>query len=336
MSEATDQREAPAVDLAPITERLDQIESRMTAAPEQVREIAPLEAFAMQLRDAVQHKQVRALGDVISSGNAGVLPPTWSSLLRGYLDGNRYLTPRLGSLGFPATGHTLTVPKITQEPTVGPRGTELTAIPGQSMTTSSDTYTAQWISGGVRLALELIEQSSPEASAVSVQRLLLAYSREVDDYLTAQLANAGTPTGSVLDFTNYGTFVDSVLDAAHLIRDNTGAFGDRLALTQESFKKLVGLVDADGRRVLSVSGPTNADGSTALTSLSVNVGGVECFYHRGAEDWQFNSMSAAYSEKPPVTLSEVEVGVMGRSIGVLGAVIALPLYPDGILVHSVA
>jgi len=47
-------------------------------------------------------------------------------------------------------------------------------------------------------------------------------------------------------------------------------------------------------------------------------------------------MSAAYAEKPPQTLSEVEVGVMGRSIGVLGAVIALPLYADGILVHSAA
>ena len=303
MSESTETREAPQVDLAPLTERLDQLESRMARATDtQVREIAPVDALAMQLRDAVEAKKIRALGDVVSGGNAGVLPPTWSSLLRGYLDGNRYLTPRLGSLAFPATGHTLTVPAISQEPTVGPRGTELTAIPGTAMTTDSDTYTAKWIAGGVRVALELVSQSSPEASAVAVQRLLLAYSREAEDTIATDLTTAAVKTGAALDFTDYGTFVDSVLDAAHTIRDVTGAFGDKLALSAASWKSLIGLVDADGRRILSVSGPSNADGSGALTTTSVNVGGVECFYYLGSADLQFNTMSAAYAEKPPTTL----------------------------------
>jgi len=336
----TDTREAPAVDLAPIQERMEQLESLLARRQQDTpsRTLSVREAFAIQVADTITHKQVRALGDAISSGNAGVLPPDWSSMVRGYLDGNRWLASRLGTMAFPATGQTLTVPDITVEPTVANRGTELTEIPGApAFQTGSDTFTAQWLSGGQRIAIELLETSSPEIGALIASRLLLAYSQASDKYLAQTIEAEATPTTAVLDFTDYGTFVAQVIDAAETIRAASGTPGDRLALTTASWKSLLGLVDADGRRVLSTTGAQNADGAAPITSTAVDVGGVLCFHSvNSQEDMQFSTATAAFAEKPPMTLTETNVDVMGRSIGVLGAVIALPLYPAGILVHSAA
>ena len=330
-------REAPTVDLTPITERMDQLEARMLDRnPAPARTLGVLEAFAIQMADTIKHKQLRALGDAVSAGNAGVLPPDWASTVRGYLDGNRWLASRLGTASFPSSGSSITWPAITQEPTVGPRGTELSVIPGApAFTTDSDVFTAQWLAGGQRIPLELLETSVPEIGSLIASRLLLAYAQESDKYLAATLETAATPQGSVIDFTDYGTVVDSVIDAGEAIRAATGQFGDRLALTTASWKSLLGLTDGDGRRIVSTVGATNADGSAGFSAMSVVIGDCLAFHSvNSSEDMQFNSMSAAFAEKPPMTLTETSVDVMGRSIGVLGAVIALPLYPAGIRVHS--
>ena len=80
--------ETREVDLAPITERLDQIEARMAQRRDErpPRTLGVVEAFTEQLRASRDSRQIRALADVVSSGNAGVLPPSWSSEVRGYVD----------------------------------------------------------------------------------------------------------------------------------------------------------------------------------------------------------------------------------------------------------
>ena len=338
MSEQT-REAAPTVDLAPITERIDQLEARMLARREEKpqRILGVVEAFTRQLEASRDSRQLRALADVISSGNAGVLPPAWSSEVVGFVDSMRYMFPRTGSMGFPATGHTLTIPKITQHTTVAARGTEKTEIPSQALTTGSTTYTAEWAAGGADVSLEVIWQSDPSIWGLVVEDLLAQYAAHSDQALTLALETAATATGAVLDFTDYGTFVGQVIAEAETIRAATGAPGNMLSLTTASWQSLVGLVDADGRRILSTSGATNADGSAGLTSTQVDVGGITCFHNpRAAEDLQYNTKSARSAEKPPVTITSDNVALAGRDVGVLGAYIVLPVYLAGLRLFSAA
>ena len=67
----------------------------------------------------------------------------------------------------------------------------------------------------------------------------------------------------------------------------------------------------------------------------MNVGGVQCFHNpRAAEDLKYNEKSARKAEKPPVTLTSDNVALMGRDIGVIGAMIPLPVYATGLYVYS--
>jgi HK97 family phage prohead protease len=328
-----------AIDLAPITARLDQLEARMVQRPEPApqRVLGVVEAFTEQLRDMRDTHRIRALADVVSSGNSGVLPPAWSSEVVNYVDTMRYAFANTGRMAFPASGHTLTVPKITQSTLVGPRGTEKTEIPTQALTTGETAYTAEYFAGGVDVALEVIWQSDPSVWSLVIQDLLGQYAVATDARLTAALEGSATAVGSTLDFTSYATFSAQVIAQAEIIRANTGQTGDRLALTTASWTSLLALDDGDGRRILSTQGGRNADGSASLVASSVDVGGIRAYHNpRAAEDMQYNEKSARVAEKPPVTLTSDNVALMGRDVGVLGAIIPMAIYPDGLFVYSAA
>lgn len=339
MPEMTAEREeaAPVVDLDPIRTRIDQLEARMIdrAQPTQTRTPGVLEAITMQIRDAAENRQVRALADVLSSGNAGLLPPTWAGEVLGYLDSMRYLFPRTGTVGFPATGYSITFPKITQNTLVAARGTEKTDIPSRALTSTSTPYTAVWYAGGDDIALELVSQSDPAILPIVVQNLFQMYAQVTDQAFTLAAETAATPVAAVLDFTTYKTFATQVLVTSEAIRAATGVPGNRLSLTAASWSKLVSLTDSDGRRILSSQGGTNTDGSVGFTTPSVDVGGIDCFYNpRAAEDMQYNDVALRKAEKPPVQLSSTNVTKMGQDVGILGAIITLPVYPGGIRVYS--
>lgn len=330
----TIERDAP-VDLQPIMQRIDQLEARsMERHQLPQRTLSVRDALVAQLAD-VKGGRLRALADVLSSGNSGVLPPAWSSEVRNTLDGMRYMFPRVGSVAFPSSGYTLTLPKVVNHTTVGPRGAEKTQIPTSALTTGQDIYTATWYAGGVDVALEVIAQSDPSILGIVVEDLLRAYASVTDLALTSALEAAATPAGSTLDTSDYGAFVADIITSGDAIRVATGQFGDQLSLTTASWKKVLGFVDTTGRRILASGGATNSDGSVQLTGSQVDVAGITVFHNpRAAEDMQFNTISARVAEKPPIQVQNDNVALMGRDVGILGAFMDMPVYPAGIIVHS--
>jgi hypothetical protein len=113
------------------------------------------------------------------------------------------------------------------------------------------------------------------------------------------------------------------------IRAATGIPGDRLALTDASWAAVVGL--------LNPAAPAANPGTAPdLTAEAINVGGVLAFHAPAlASDLQFNTRSLRNSERTPDTVSSNNVALMGRDIGIIGATIALPLYPAGIVKYTV-
>ena len=335
--ETTETREAP-VDLAPLQERIDQLQARIAdlgAPREPQRTLSVREAFVMQLMDSKDHRHIRALADVISSGNTGVMPPAWSSEVTGYVDSMRYLFPRTGTMGFPATGHTLTVPNITQHTLVASRGAEKSEIPSRAFLTEGETFTAAWAAGGVDVSLEVIWQSDPSIWGLIVEDLLRQYAIATDEALTVSAEGFATPAGAALDTSDYGSLVAQISATSETIRAATGYPGDRLALTTASWIAVNAMVDGVGRRVFASSGQSNADGSSQLTSSQVDIGGIMAFHNpRATDDLQYNEVSLRKAEKPPVTLTSDNVALMGRDVGVLGAIISLPLYPAGIIGYT--
>ena len=339
MSESTETREAPQVDLAPIAERIDQLEARIAERQQaRPRTLGVVEAFTAQLRDAAQSQgKVRALADVVSTGNSGILPPAWSSEVRDYVDRRRYIFEHAGSMAFPMTGHTLTVPKVLTNSLVGARGTEKTEVPSQAYTTGEDSWSASWYAGAVDVALELIWQSDPAVLSLVVEDMLGQYAKVTNEAATLACETAGQPTGAALDTSGYAALIADLISNGETIRANTGEFGDKLSATTASYQAILGLVDGDNRRLFATNGSMNADGSAALNARVINIGGIDVFHNpAAAEDCQFNSKAFRIAEKPPVTIQQDNVALMGRDLGVLGAIINLPLYPAGIRTYAAA
>lgn len=328
-------------DLAALATRddLTALEARMNAHETPAPAISVRDALAAGVREFAKTgmRTTRALADVLSSGNAGVLPPDWSSEMRDWTDRSRPCIANAGSMPFPATGYTLTVPKITQHTTVAARGTEKTEVPTQALTTDSDTFTAKWFAGAVDVALELIAQSDPSVAGIVADSLVGQYAIATEDQFRTDTLAAGTAHGAVLDTTSYAAFIADVLGVGEGIRAACGEFGNYLAATSADWQAILGLVDGEGRRVLATSGPTNADGSAQLTSSAVNIGGINVFHAPGlATSYQYAQKGLRFGEKPPVSLSSDNVALAGRDFGILGAIISAEFYADSVVKYAAA
>jgi len=332
----TETRDA-TVDLTTITERLDAIEARASESgrTDRARTVSVRDAFAAGILDYARTGQRRALADVVSSGNAGILPPEWDRSVLSVLDTRRPLIGASGSTGFPSTGVTKTFPKVLTHTTVGARGTEKTQVPSSALTTGSDVYTAQWLAGAVDVAIELIAQSDPSVALLVASDLLAQYAIASETAHATSTEAAATATGAALRTDTYGNLIDDIIGSGVAIEDATGAFGDMLAVTAAQWAEILGLLDGDGRRVFAGTGASNADGSASLTASAVNIGGVTVFRSpRSTEAVQFNSTSLLVAEKPPMSLTSVNVPLAGQDYGILGAIMPVPRIPDGILKYD--
>jgi hypothetical protein len=74
--------------------------------------------------DRVPAAEMRAAEDIITSDNIGVVPPAYSSELKGVIDPSRPFMASTRRLDTPASGMQLVVPVITQRPTVAQQMTE--------------------------------------------------------------------------------------------------------------------------------------------------------------------------------------------------------------------
>lgn len=329
-------REVETVDLAPITERLDQIESRMTApAPAPATVVQVRDALAMAVREFAATGQRRALSDVVSSGNAGILPPDWDRAVLNVLDTRRPVIGASGSTAFPVSGMTKDYPRVTQNTLVGARGAEKSEVPSRALTTATDQFTAAWFAGAVDVAIELIEQSDPSVVNLVVSDMLSQYAIATETAHTGAAETAGTAHGAGLDTSSYGAFIADVIGNGTDIEAATGKFGDQLAVVQADWIAILGLLDGDNRRVFATQGSTNADGSASLSATSINVGGVNVFYSpRSTVSMQFNDVALLAGEKAPQQLTSVNVALAGRDYGVLGGLLSVPRIAAGIIKYA--
>jgi hypothetical protein len=202
------------------------------------------------------------------------------------------------------------------------------------MTTTAGTFTAAWLAGGVDVALELIAQSDPAILSLIVDDLLGEYAGVSDTTVSAAAETAGTASGAALDTSSYAALVSDLITASNTVKSATGRPGDKVAVTDASWVAILGLVDGDGRRVFAGS-PSNADGQALLTATSVNVGGITVFHSpQSLVDFAFNDKSLRVAEKAPMVVQADNPALMGRDVGVLGAVITLPIIPAGIVKFS--
>lgn len=198
------------------------------------------------------------------------------------------------------------------------------AVESQALQVDPTSYPVVWFAGAVDVALELISQSNPEVSGVISRSLLAQYAikTELDAYTKAKAA--GVHSGAALPVDTYANLVAAIISTSNLIEDATGLPGDRLCVSPADWGAILGLMDGGDRRQFAVVNPQNADGSGALTTRGIDVGGIFVFRSAAATSaLQYNETSLRTAEKNPMAVFATNVELMGRDQGILGGTVVV-------------
>jgi len=340
----TDAIEAVMVERTADTDaRLRTLEAATAEPAPEVRTATALDWFVAEVRAANgDETEKRALADMTGTtggtGDAsGIVPDAyWAGGLVNVLDGRRPMFANAGRIPYPSAGTQVTLPVVTQQPTVSTH-TQKAEASSTAMIIGTESFPIVFGAGAQNVALELVAQSNPAALSVLFDSLLRAYAYWSESVIESTVLALGTATGAGLDLSTIGSFVADVVEQSEAIYAATGAPGDRLALPTDDWVKFLSLTDGADRRQMSVMGSTNADGSAALTAESVDFAGIRVFHmpHRATgAAVQFNTSALKTADSGPNRLQQTNVPLIGVDVAVWGGIITAPVIEAGVITYK--
>lgn len=337
----TDAEEASPVevrtaDLDEIRDAIREVRAEL-AAPTRTTDEGPsgLDVFSYMVALAAKAEipsELRAIADVVAdlgTGDASGLTPDyyWAAGLKENTDRSRPLFASAGAAQFPAYGNSLVTGKVTQEPTGQSGVAQKTAITTTALRVAPVEFPIVWHKIALDIAIELAEQGNPDAIGVASRAMLRWYAKATDvDAATkaqAAAANTGAPFSGLADL---GAIAGALVAAGQTIEDETGLFGDIVALSPENFGAFLAMTGA--------SGPWDSDTPRDLTLRSISWAGFRIFRDPNVtEGLQYNSESFRVGEKNPIAVAATNVEKMGYDRGYIGATV-VDLWAEGIVEHA--
>ncbi len=218
---------APAIDISPLTKILEQMaggQARMQEKLDNIEEQARADFHIPSPQDAIddarskrgvwvqtalqmlsgtriseQELQARALDDLITTDNIGVVPDGILSGLIGVIDPNRPFLNSTRKLDDPGVGMQLTVPKIVTRPETGVQSSEKAELASNTTSITSVSYDAVTIGGAGDLSLQLLKRSSPSFLSLYIELLAESYAHNSEIEGIQALLAASPSSGGALD-----------------------------------------------------------------------------------------------------------------------------------------
>jgi hypothetical protein len=153
-------------------------------------------ALAYVAGDRLPELATRALADVITTGNEGVVPANVRSELLGIIDPARPFLQSTRKVDAGGSGMTQTFPRIKTRPTTGKQATEKGALPSRATEIETVDYGSVTIGGAGDLAMQLIRRSSPSFLQLWLELLAESLAINADDDAVAALLAAGITAGA--------------------------------------------------------------------------------------------------------------------------------------------
>lgn len=204
---------APGGDVATMLAKLDQLGERFEKLEERARRAVDVPASAETDRavpvqqwlsaalaqlagERVPELAMRAIADVTTSDNLGVVPKQIRSEILGLIDPARPFLASTRQVDAGAAGMTMTFPRITQRPIVGKQSAEKAELASQKTIIDTVDYAVATYGGAGDLSLQLLRRSSPAFLQLWLDLLAEAYAIETDDAAVDALLAAGVEAGT--------------------------------------------------------------------------------------------------------------------------------------------
>jgi len=285
--------------------------------------------------ERIPEVQMRTLDDVITTDNAGVVPPTYLTELIGVIDKSRPFLSTTRRLETPATGMKLTVPVITQRPTAAKQSSEKAEVSSQKTIITAEDFNAVTIAGAGDLSIQLIKRSSPSFLNLWVDLLAEAYAIESEDEALLALfaAIGGVGSGNPLNPSNLslGSAFTASFDAIRRPPDtiwlSTAAVGE--------------FIDAKATTTNQPLYPGLRASATAAGGIEGVISGlrpvhVPALDAHGAYAIVGPSSGFAWAEDGTYTLQVDVPSKAGRDVALVGMLWPCPWYPAAFSAYNVA
>jgi len=285
--------------------------------------------------ERIPEVQMRTLDDVITTDNAGVVPPTYLTELIGVIDKSRPFLSTTRRLETPATGMKLTVPVITQRPTAAKQSSEKAEVSSQKTIITAEDFNAVTIAGAGDLSIQLIKRSSPSFLNLWVDLLAEAYAIESEDETLLALfaAIGGVGSGNPLNPSNLslGSAFTASFDAIRRPPDtiwlSTAAVGE--------------FIDAKATTTNQPLYPGLRASATAAGGIEGVISGlrpvhVPALDAHGAYAIVGPSSGFAWAEDGTYTLQVDVPAKAGRDVALVGMLWPCPWYPAAFSAYNVA
>ena len=283
--------------------------------------------------ERVSDLQTRALAELITSDNLGVVPDAFINELQGSIDASRPFLETTRNLPTPDAGLTLHVPVIVTRPTVGVQVAEKDPIASTPTSITTAGYDALTIAGGGDISLQLLKRSSPSYLDLYLQLLAEAYAIESEQQAISTLLDAGvTPgTGNIdpSDLTigeAWGNAVAARKKPTHMWMSTLGLQGFIDAKATGTNAPLYGNIAAD---------ITVANGAQGRISGLIPVY-VPALDGSGADVLIGPRDGFAWAEDGTFTLQVDVPAQAGRDVAIVGIVWLAPLYPSAFTAYRLA
>ena len=330
-----------------IIDRLGKIEERgrseftVPAAPEPEKTITKGEWTNVVLRSLVGEKvpelQTRALQDVVTADNLGVVPEAFVNEMIGVIDPSRPFLSTTRRMPLPTAGMTINVPVITQRPVTGVQATQKSEIASQKTIITSTNFEAITIAGGADIAVQVLRRSSPSYLDLFLELLAEAYAIDAEDQAIDALLEAvndgGPEPATALDPENLNlgdAFVTSFNETRrppNTIWMSTKAVGE--------------FIDAKASGTNAPLYPGLQASATAAGGIDGTISGLRPVHvptldTKGAYAIVGPSSGFAWTEDGTFTLQVDVPARAGRDVALVGLLWPMPWYPAAFSLYNVA
>jgi HK97 family phage prohead protease len=221
-----------------------------------------------------QAQKIEAANDSFTT-NPAFSPVQYVSTVVDTLIGSRPTIDACGGAkALPASGMTVSIPKITTSSTVASTP-EAGAPSSTGIVSSYVNATVTKYAGIQTYSVEILERADPSFFQAMLSNMQKAYNKATDAAVIAEITSGGTlGTGTTADSAGLISFISTDAPKAYLA---TADLATAFVSGTSVWSLLLGATDTTGRPIYNASMPMNAGGSSVPTSLRGNVLGLDYY-----------------------------------------------------------
>jgi HK97 family phage prohead protease len=307
--------------IAKQAERLSEIEARSFVAAPAVHELAQYRSLG-EYRLAVLNGEIeaRALFDQVTDNNPGVLPPNWSTIVRGIFDLGRPTVNAFGVESAGTTGTTFNWPYWDGDLTtiVEEQVDEKDEVNSVAINILKGTATLKTYAAGSDISYQLLQRSSPSYVDAHTRIMLNSYVQVTDIAFVGAVYGARTPLNyNIATDTDGSDFREAVFAASVDVQTATGMPAEFVLVSPAVFKKIGGW----STFFPSNYGTFNVSGTAGANTLGVQVSGLPVILDRnigGNAILVSNREAAKFIEDGPRLASVENPALLGRDVAIYG------------------